>query len=257
LSHEEEAEVWVRAHVESTGVMELVHERPWGTVRRVSIDGGVAWFKECAPSQAFEPSLTAALASRWPDRLPAVLGYDNERAWLLLGDAGEPLGFGGGPEPWLSVLPRYAELQRGEAAHAAEHRDRGVPDRRIETFPSRYETMVARKLPLRAGELERLRAFAARFTELCKDLAARALPETIQHDDLHGANVYPRDSTPRLLDWGDSCVSHPFLRMKTDPSSRRICRRSSPPASPWRTREPLLLPSQAFDEIRRRRSAVA
>jgi hypothetical protein len=142
-----------------------------------------------------------------------VLGYDNERAWLLLGDAGEPLGFGGGPEPWLSILPRYAELQRGEPARAVEHRDSGVPDRRIENFPSRYETMLARKLPLRAGELERLRASAARFRGLCHELAARGLPETIQHDDLHGANVYPRDIPPRFLDWGDSCVSHPFLTM--------------------------------------------
>jgi hypothetical protein len=214
VPHEEETEAWIRAHVEPMGAMELVHERPWGTVRRVPVAGGVAWFKVCAPVQAFEPRLTAALASRWPDRLPDVLGQNDERAWLLLGDAGEPLGFGGGPEPWLSVLPRYAELQRGEAAaHATEHLDGGVPDRRIATFPALYETMLARELPVGSGDLARLRAFAPRFAELCDELAAGGVPETIQHDDLHGANVYPRDVTPRILDWGDSCVSHPFVTM--------------------------------------------
>src|SRR6266508_1868020 len=213
LFHEEEAEAWVRAHVEPVGGMELVHERPWGTVRRLPVAGGVAWFKECAPAQAFEPGLTAALAGRWSDRVPDVLGYDDEHAWLLLGDAGEPLGFDGGPEPWMSVLPRYAELQHGEAAHAAEHLDGGVPDRRIATFPALYETMLARELPLRRGDLARLRAFAPRFAELSDELAAQGIPETIQHDDLHGANVYPRGGTPRILDWGDSCVSHPFVTL--------------------------------------------
>ncbi|MBA2462584.1 MAG: hypothetical protein H0V45_12590 [Actinobacteria bacterium] len=197
--------------MEPAGPIEVVHERPWATVRRVSIAGGVAWFKTCAPVQAFEPRLTAALAGRWPDRLPEVLALDEERAWLLLGDAGERLGIGGGPEPWLSVLPRYAELQRGEAAHAAEHLDGGVPDRRIAMFPALYEAMLARELPLCSGDMARLRAFAPRFGELCAELGARAVPETIQHDDLHGANIHPRDRTPRILDWGDSCISHPFF----------------------------------------------
>src|SRR5436305_9765787 len=93
MSHEEEAEAWIRAHVEPAGAIELVHVRPWGTVRRVPIASGVAWFKACAPVQAFEPRLTAALAARRPDRLPEVLAHDETRAWLLLGDAGERLGF--------------------------------------------------------------------------------------------------------------------------------------------------------------------
>lgn len=211
LSIDEEAEAWIGAHVAPVGRMELVHERPWGTVWRVPVAGRGAWFKLCAPVQAFEPRLTAALAHRRPDRLPDVLGHDDERAWLLLGDAGEPLGFSGGIQPWLSVLPLYAELQRAEAAHVAEHLHRGVPDRRLEAFPALYETMLARELPFGNADLAHLRAFAPRFADLCRELAAAGIPETIQHDDLHGANVYPGVGAPRILDWGDACISHPFL----------------------------------------------
>ncbi len=213
MPQENEAEAWVRARVELVGAIELVHERPWGSVRRVPVAGGVAWLKECAPVQAFEPRLTAELARRRPDCLPEVLAYDEERAWLLLGDAGKPLGFGGDPGPWLALLPRYAELQRGEAAREAEHLEGGVPDRRIGAFPALYATMLARELPVGGRDLARLRAFAPRFGELCEELAARGLPETVQHDDLHGANVYPGRGTPRILDWGDACVSHPFLTL--------------------------------------------
>jgi hypothetical protein len=66
-------------------------------------------------------------------------------------------------EAWLAVLPPYAELQRGEAAHTHEHLAHQVPD-------------------LRAAEL-------------CGELAARGIPETIQHDDLHGANSSPGGAT--------------------------------------------------------------
>lgn len=55
------AEDWIRAHVDLVGAIEAAHERPWATVLRVPLADGVAWFKACAPVQAFEPRLTAEL----------------------------------------------------------------------------------------------------------------------------------------------------------------------------------------------------
>jgi hypothetical protein len=54
------AEAWIRDHVEPVGGIETEHERPWATVLRVPLAGGVAWFKACAPVQAFEPRLRDA-----------------------------------------------------------------------------------------------------------------------------------------------------------------------------------------------------
>ena len=158
------AEGWIRAHVEPVGAVETARERPWATVLRVPLADSVAWFTACAPVQAFEPRLTAALFARWPDRVPEVLGRDEGRAWLLLADAGTPIrALGNPPEAWLAALPRYAELQRGEAAHAEEHVAHGVPDLRVATLPARYEDLLRRDLPLESGEIARLRGFAARF----------------------------------------------------------------------------------------------
>jgi hypothetical protein len=70
--------------------------------------------------QAFEPRLTAELVARWPDRLPEVLGHDEERGWLPLADAGKPIReLGNPPEMWLVALPLYAEPQHREAAMPA------------------------------------------------------------------------------------------------------------------------------------------
>jgi hypothetical protein len=100
-------EDWIASHVEPVGEIETVHEEPWATVLRVPLADGVAWFKACAPVQAFEPRLTAQLFVRWPDLLPEVLAYEENRAWLLLSEAGTSVDeFGNPPEAWLEILPR-------------------------------------------------------------------------------------------------------------------------------------------------------
>ncbi|MCP9487210.1 MAG: aminoglycoside phosphotransferase family protein [Gaiellaceae bacterium MAG52_C11] len=208
------AEVWVRSHVEPVGAIETAHERPWATVLRVPLADGVAWFKACAPVQAFEPRLTAELYARWPDRVAEVLAHDERQAWLLLEDAGTPLGaFGNPPETWLAALPPYAELQRGEAAYVDDHLVHGVPDLRVASLPDRYENLLRHDLPLERDEIRRLRRFAPRFVQLCGELAAHDLPETVQHDDLHMTNVYVDGERLRVLDWGDASISHPFASL--------------------------------------------
>ena len=227
------ADEWIRARVEPTGAAEISRERPWATVLRVPLAGGVAWFKACAPVQAFEPRLTAELFARWPDRVATVLAHDEERAWLLLADAGTPFGVHRNPpETWLPALPLYAELQRGEAARIHDHLAHGVPDLRLATLPARYDDLLRRDLPLEPDEIRRLRDFAPRFSELCAELAGHGVPETVQHDDLHLANLYAQGEQLRLLDWGDTSISHPFASLVV---TFRFLEQIDqlPPTDPW------------------------
>jgi Phosphotransferase enzyme family len=167
-------------------------------VLRVPLAHGVAWFKACAPVQAFEPRLTAGLSARCPDRVAEVLAHD-------------------------------------EAAHAHDHLAHGVPDLRVATLPARYEELLRRDLPLAREELSRLRGFAPRFERLCGQLAAHEMPETVQHDDLHMANVYATGQRLRVLDWGDACVSHPFASLVV--TFRFLEERNQlSPGDPWFTR---------------------
>jgi hypothetical protein len=207
-----EADAWIREHVEPTGPPELTHERTWASVWRVPTAGGPVWFKACAPIQEFEPRLTAVLAARHPGLLPQVIAHDDERAWLLLGDLGAPYTIAGMTlDAYLELLPRYAELQLAEAAHIDQHIAHGVPDRRLATLPDAFDMLVDADLPIEPHEVEQLRAFAPRFRELCAELDAFGVPATIQHDDLHGNNLYPDGRGTRVLDWGDSSVMHPFF----------------------------------------------
>jgi hypothetical protein len=181
---------------------------------RVPIRNGAAWFKVCGPVQAFETTLTAELFSRWPGLVPEVLGWNSDRSWLLLADAGTPIGASGNPpETWRTLLPAYAELQRREADHTPTHLINGVPDLRVVVLPERYQELLSEELPLKAAEVVRLREFAPHFSDLCAELGEAGLPDTIQHDDLHMNNVFRDGQGLRILDWGDACISHPFVSL--------------------------------------------
>jgi hypothetical protein len=208
------AEEWIRKHVEPAGAIETTHVRSWATVMQVPVAGGVTWFKACAPVQAFEPRLTAELYARWPDRVTEVLAVDEVRRWLLLGDAGIAVGeLGNPPKAWLEALPSYAELQKGEMAYALDHVVHGVPDLRMATLPAGYERLLASELPLAKDDVNRLRDYAPRFTELCGALAELGIKESVQHDDLHMANLYSDGGKLRVVDWGDSSIAHPFFSL--------------------------------------------
>jgi hypothetical protein len=202
---------WIRSAVPEAGEMVLDRERPWAAIYRIPTPDGQLWFKACSETQAFEPRLTAELASRWPDRLVRVLSHDPERRWLLTADAGDDVGQAGNPpELWLRILPRYAELQIGEVQRVEEHLQAGVPDMRLETLPGRFAALVERDLPFEPDEVARLRQFEPRFAELCAQLTAEHPVYSIQHDDLHMRSLFQDGETLRILDWGDSSIAHPF-----------------------------------------------
>jgi hypothetical protein len=254
----EAVEEWIRAYVEPAGLDEP-RERPWSTVIRLPLtDGGAVWFKACFAVQSFEPRLSAALFERWPDRVGEVLACDEERAWLLLGDAGEPLRtIGNPPEAWRRILPHYAELQRGETAFADDHVRHGVPDLRLDTVPARLEAALGDDLPLPAGDVTRLRDFVPTLEALCTELAASGVPASVQHDDLHFGNVFMADAVWRILDWGDASVAHPFA--STVVTFRFLEEQNGlAPGSPWfrRLRDAYLEPwgrghAEAFDLAQR------
>jgi len=52
-----------------------------------------------------------------------------------------------------------------------------------------------------------------RFATVCRRLADFGVPATLQHDDLHDANVFVGDGRHRFFDWGDAVVSHPFVSL--------------------------------------------
>ena len=204
-----EAHAWIESALGTaiSGPIEQPHIRAWSTVLRVPTDDGPVWFKSNMPELSREAAIVAVLVRRRPDLVPELLAADLERGWMLQADGGMRLRESGlVPGCWEEVLPLYAELQLDLAASADELLAAGAPDRRLAILPTLYDELVA-------DEPEELRALTPRIAELCEELAALGLPETVQHDDLHDGQIFVQDGSYRFFDWAEACVAHPFFTM--------------------------------------------
>jgi hypothetical protein len=131
---------------------------------------------------------------------------------MLMPDAGTMLRRVEPEEPWLEVwrevLPRYAALQVAMSDDVETLLALGVPDLRLAALPERYARLVEE-----VGAERRFRDALPQVVDLCDELASYGVAETIEHDDLHDAQIFVRDGHAQVLDWGDACVSHPFFTL--------------------------------------------
>ncbi|GHJ49589.1 phosphotransferase [Catellatospora sp. TT07R-123] len=195
--------------------------RPWSTTARVPVAGGQVWFKYNNAGSRYEAALMRLLASVAPHDVLVPLAVDPERGWMLLPDGGPTLRELTGDTfdrgRWEDLLRRYAALQRAVAPHAADLLAAGVPDFRPHTVAAQYEKLLADPYVLANLDAEKvagLHGWLPRIERLGDRLAASGIAPSVQHDDLHGNNVFAAaDGSLRFFDFGDASVAHPFGSM--------------------------------------------
>jgi hypothetical protein len=223
-----EAEVWIGAECARAGLARvgpaLGRGRAFSVVARVPVSDGTVWFKASPPAAGFEPALLVALAAWYPDRFPAPVAVDLDRAWSLTRDGGptlrerhaRPKDVGA----WHGMLRAYARLQFGLARHVDELLALGLADLRPGSVPYRFEQLLADPATERAvdapGGITRdqhqaLHALVPRLREWCAELDDLGIPASLDHADVHPNNIFADTGTP--FDWGDASVGHPFASL--------------------------------------------
>lgn len=199
------------------GPLEPVRGSGLSAVLRVPTAAGDLYFKQPLrlPSLGDETSLTGALAALFPGRVPAVVGCERRRGWLLLEDFGRPVGAVAPPEVWRDVFAALARLQVDAAPHVDELAAAGCRRLELDRWAPRIAPALeeaAASLPaLSAEERERLRRTVPRMEDVAGELGRSGLPPTLVHGDLHLANVARSGGGYLAFDWADACVSHPLL----------------------------------------------
>lgn len=215
-----------------TGAVDQPHVRPWSTVLRIPTDAGPAWCKAVGPGVAHEARLLAFLAARDAPLVLAPLAIDVERGWILLPDGGpsmrqtRPDGTGDRDlDAWSEILAAYASMQRSLETDAGPLLATGLPDLRPTALPAVLDRllddpaiwdearMAAEDRPAAAPTRARLRALRPWAAEASARLADSGIRPTLQHDDLHGGNVFVAADGPRIFDWGDASLAHPFMTL--------------------------------------------
>ena len=211
------AHTWIeeqtaRLGLARTGAIEQPHIYPWSTVMRVPTAEGDVWFKANTGQLQHEAALVSLVAKRVPERVPPLLATDLQRGWMLMADAGQRLREIVAAERslkrWLDILPATARIQLAMEPDVDALLALGVPDMRLATLPDGY----AQLMDVLEAE-DRYRDGLARVVELADELATFGIAETLQHDDLHDGQVFVRNGTHLVMDWGDACISHPFFTL--------------------------------------------
>jgi hypothetical protein len=229
---QKQAHDWIRAaairnSIQITGEIEQNHAYAWSTVMRVPTNEGLLFFKATAGETLFETALTDKLAGWFPGCMPELIAIDPMRGWMLMRDGGEQLRAFIRPTkdvlPWGPVITRYADLQIGLAQYVNEILALGVPDHRLVKLPALYSELLADEASLMidqgkglsSTDFQKLQDLKPRFEQICADLAAFGIPETLNNGDFHDGNVLLRNGRVTFFDWGDATVTHPFVSLRT------------------------------------------
>ena len=229
---QKQAHGWIRADakrnsIQLTGEIEQPHAYAWSTVMRVPSNEGTLFFKATAPETIYEIALTEKLVGWFPDCMPEVVAVDTARGWMLMRDGGEQLRASIRPtqdvKPWEPVITRYAELQIGLAGHVDEILALGIPDHRLAALPALYKQlltdetslMIDQEKGLTSVEFLQLQNLTSHFEQICANLAAFGIPESVNHGDFHDGNVLVKNGRTTFFDWGDASVTHPFTSLRT------------------------------------------
>ena len=216
-----EADAWIgeqlAARSEPTGELDQMHVRPWSTVMRVPTTRGDVFFKAVAPPLRHEAALVALSRRDGPTASRRSSRSTPSRGWMLMGDAGTKLRELIESERelrrWRDVLPLYAGVQIDLIGRRRRARRARRPRPPARDAARAGRGAARRDRGLEPDEQRRRRRRCPGFASSCAELASFGIPETIQHDDLHDAQVFVRDGRYLLLDWGDACVSHPFFTL--------------------------------------------
>jgi Phosphotransferase enzyme family len=209
---------WAEGQLDGAVQLEPMKVRPWAATWRLRTADRVAYLKTTAASTRYEVPLMAILSPAAPLWMPAVLATEPDQGWLLLADAGTPLReqlngrFDAGA--WQAMLPRFGLLQRAAEPFAAELLAAGVPDERPDRYLELLEPLLATAPSLSPQQRRSLLGEPNHWHEVAAALGELELPASIQHGDLHDANVgLGPDALPRFFDFGDASLAHPFTTL--------------------------------------------
>jgi phosphotransferase family enzyme len=195
-----------------------VKERIWGAVLRVETSDRVLFFKAEGPGGRHEAVVLADIAATHPQLVPELLAVDLESGWLLMADHGSPMWDSMDPaaeiEIWEQIYPLYARMQRASAHNVERWIAAGTPDRRVHLVPALVDEVLAGgSVPLDRDRRRAIETTLPGLARVCDELAATGFAQAIDHADMHGGNVLVGRAEPRLSDWGDSCITHPFASL--------------------------------------------
>ncbi len=189
----------------------------WGisAVLRAPSALGPMFFK-CSASPIFEreATVTAALSEATPELVTRVAAIEPRENWLLMYDHGERTLGDDPPETWGTGLEVHARIQQAWTGREAALHAAGAPIRSLRDLAMAVPTLADQEpmeTELTGEHRAAWKASIGALTDACARLDALGPPPGLVHGDLHPWNVAATPDGPRIFDWTDTAISHPFV----------------------------------------------
>ena len=197
--------------------IEWVYNCPLSSILRAHTTTRKLYLKACTtlPLFADEPLLTSHLAALFPERVPRPLAINQQESWMVLPDLGYPIR-GATTQEKGEILDLFARLQIQSIQHVEELLRAGCPDLRLDKLEDHVNLLHnidGATYGVNETQLERFRATLHRVKKLWEQLSSYEIPCTLANGDMHLGNVAFHEGRHVFFDWGQGCVTHPFIDM--------------------------------------------
>ena len=187
----------------------------WGIaiVLRAESAAGSMFLKRSARIFAQEAAVTGLLAEATPDLVTHVAAVEPDEGWLLMYDHGGRALGERPPEAWTVGVDRLATIQQAWAARTGELSRAGAPLRPLDGLADAVGTFASRGAfasRLTAADRSAWDVAVPAFAAACRRLDELGPAPTLVHGDFHPWNVADGPDGPRIFDWTDAAISHPF-----------------------------------------------
>ncbi len=188
----------------------------WGisVVLRAPSSLGPMFLKCSGPVFAREAAVTAVLAGGTPDLVTRVAAIEPDKGWLLMHDHGDRTLGDAPPETWAPGLEVHARVQQAWVGRERELIDAGAAVRSLEALAEALPTIAdlePLETELTGDDRQAWNDSIGAFVAACGRLDSIGPAPTLVHGDLHPWNVADTPDGPRIFDWTDAAISHPFL----------------------------------------------
>jgi hypothetical protein len=187
----------------------------WGIaiVLRAESAAGSMFLKRSARIFVQEAAVTGLLAEATPDLVTHVAAVEPDEGWLLMYDHGGKALGERPPEAWTVGVDRLATIQQEWATRTGELSRAGAPVRPLADLADAVGTFASRGAfasRLTAEDRSAWDAAVPAFAAACQRLDELGPAPTLVHGDFHPWNVADGPDGPRIFDWTDAAISHPF-----------------------------------------------
>lgn len=204
--------------------LEDIQMTAWSSVRRILTNQGYIYLKQMPERLSLEPIVIQILQNTVHANVPMVVAMDRDLNCFLMKDAGKPFYY-----YTASVLRenlireaihQYQRIQGASISLVKQLLELGVPDWRLAQLPTLFQQLMKEKNLLTqdgmfSADIKKISNLIPQCAALCAELAKFKIAETLDHCDLHGANILieEKQNTLTIIDWGETVITHPFFSL--------------------------------------------